>query len=108
MSRPVQRAAAFEADVALRFSWYTDEASRDVAWRFFAAVDATLLALAQRPGMGRSRRFRHSALQGLRSFRVQPPFDVHLIFYRHTDRELSAERLMHGRRDLPRRLREPP
>jgi hypothetical protein len=53
-------------------------------------------------------RFRHPALQGLRSFRVRPPFKVHLIFYRYTDEELSAERLMSGRRDLGRRLRVPP
>jgi hypothetical protein len=30
------------------------------------------------------------------------------IFYRHNSAELSAERLMHGARDLPRRLLEPP
>jgi hypothetical protein len=29
---------------------------------------------------------------------------VHLVFYRWTKRELTVERLMHGRRDLPRRL----
>jgi hypothetical protein len=39
---------------------------------------------------------------------VRPPFEVHLIFYRYTDEELSAERLMSGRRDLARRLSEPP
>jgi len=31
-----------------------------------------------------------------------------LIFYRHDGERLFAERLMHGARDLPRRLVEPP
>jgi hypothetical protein len=31
-----------------------------------------------------------------------------LVFYRLTETELIAERLMHGARDLPRRLVEPP
>jgi toxin ParE1/3/4 len=44
----------------------------------------------------------------LHSFRVEPPFNVHLIFYRVVDDALFAERLMHGARDLPRRLLEPP
>jgi hypothetical protein len=46
-------------------------------------------------------------LRWVRSFRVQPPFEVHLIFYRYNDHELSVERLMSGRRDLARRLRDP-
>ena len=108
MNLTLHRAAAFEADVAAQFDWYLDEAGDSVAWRFFAAVDSTLVDLAQHPGLGRLRQFRHPALKGLRSFRVQPPFELHLVFYRHTDLELSAERLLHGRRDLPRRLREPP
>jgi plasmid stabilization system protein ParE len=107
MNLTLHRAEAFEADVAAQFEWYFDEAGDRVAWRFFAAVDSTLVDLARHPGLGRLRRFRHPALRGLRSFRVKPPFDRHLVFYRNTDRELSVERLMHGRRDLPRRLRKP-
>jgi hypothetical protein len=38
---------------------------------------------------------------------VEKPFQKILIFYRHDATELSAERLMHGARDLPRRLSEP-
>ena len=30
------------------------------------------------------------------------------LFYRHDSAELFAERLMHGARDLPRRLADPP
>ena len=51
---------------------------------------------------------KHPLLQGLRSFRVEPPFDKLLVFYRSTEQALQAWRLMHGTRDLPRRLVEPP
>ncbi len=75
---------------------------------FFDAVDSTLLGSTRQPGLGKATRFRHPELHGLRSFRVHAPFDAHLIFYRTTEHMLSVERLMHGARDLPRRLREPP
>jgi hypothetical protein len=44
----------------------------------------------------------------MRSFRLAAPFAVHLIFYRHDAGKLFVERLMHGARDLPRRLLERP
>jgi plasmid stabilization system protein ParE len=108
MSLILVKAAFFEADVALTFAWYVKEAGETIAWRYFTAMDRTLAKLAQHSGLGKKRRFRHAELQGLHSFRVEPPFEVHLIFYRYTDKELSAERVVSGRRDLVRRLREPP
>ena len=74
----------------------------------FDAVNQVLFDLTQQPGMGKACRFRHPELQGLRSFQVRPPFHAHLVFYRYGGQEVSAERLMHGARDLPRRLRESP
>jgi plasmid stabilization system protein ParE len=43
-------------------------------------------------------------LEGIRSYRVNPPFNKHLIFYRHNANKLFAERVLHGACDLPRRL----
>jgi plasmid stabilization system protein ParE len=105
MSRLFRRADDFIGDFDRQYQWYLGEA---VARRYLDAVWRALEELAAHPGLGRLRHFRHPALHGLRSFRVRPPFEVHLIFYRYNDRELSAERLMSGRRDLARRLREPP
>jgi plasmid stabilization system protein ParE len=85
-----------------------DEAGEALAWRFFTAVDSTLATLARRPDLGRVRHFRNPRLRGLRSFRVEPPFDRLLIFYRAPESTLQAWRLMHGARDLPHRLVEPP
>lgn len=35
-------------------------------------------------------------------------FGVHLVFYRCAEKELSIERVMHGARDIPHRILEPP
>lgn len=108
MSTPVIRAAAFLADYELRFDYYTYEAGEEVAWNFEQAVIATLTSLSLHPELGRRRRFRHPQLAELRSFRVESPFSKLLLFYRVTDTHLEAWRLMHGSRDLSRRLLEPP
>ncbi|MBI4625870.1 MAG: transposase [Verrucomicrobia bacterium] len=97
MSLSLRRADGFLGDFDHQYQWYLAEAGETVARRYLDAVWRTLEEIASHPGIGRLRRFRHPSLQGLRSFRVRPPFEVHLIFYRYTDQELSAERLMSGR-----------
>lgn len=77
-----------------------------VAWRFQAALDISLVKLSTQPDLGQPRHFRHPNLRGLRSFGVVHPFEMLLIFYRANDEALDAVRLMHGARNLPRRLRE--
>jgi plasmid stabilization system protein ParE len=108
MSLPLQRGADFKEDFALRALWYVREAGGEVARRYEAAVDATLQLLCAHPDLGRQRRFRHPKLQGLRSIPVRRPFHRLLIFYRVAGDALQAVRLMHGARDLPRRLAKPP
>lgn len=108
MNPAFHRSPCFTADVQKEFAWYWDEAGEELAWRFEAAVEKTLHALARQPGLGRERHFRHPALGGLRSFRVEPPFMKLLIFYRVEEGCIEAWRLMHGARDLPRRLLELP
>src|SRR5438093_693755 len=82
MSGVFRRSPLFTADVQREFARYWDEAGEHVAWRFEAAVELTLLAITRQPGLGRQRRFRHPALRELRSFRVEPPFNKLLVFYR--------------------------
>lgn len=106
MKRSLHRSEDFNSDFDLQYPWYLEHASKVVAERYLDAVLATLRLLATQPELGRRRKFRHPALHALRSFRVVSPFEVHLLFYRHNATELSAERLMHGARDLPRRLVE--
>lgn len=108
MKLALQRSDYFNADFDLEYRWYLREAGEQVAERYYAAVNSTLDELAHHPGLGRRRQFHHAELRGLRAFRLRRPFGVHLIFYRHTNSELFVERIMHGARNLPRRLLEPP
>lgn len=108
MALVLHRAEFFLRDFDLQFARYLDEAGEAVAERYFAALEATLELLARHPDLGRTRRFRHPLLKGIRSYRVQPPFHKHLVFYRHDGATLSAERVVHGARDLPRRLVQQP
>jgi plasmid stabilization system protein ParE len=107
MNLAIQKSPLFHADVTNQFEWYFHEAGEALAWRFFETVDLTLLKLSRQPDMGRIRHFRNPSLHGLRSFQVGLPFNRLLIFYRYTETEMVAERLMHGARNLPRRLVEP-
>ena len=107
MNLTIQKSPLFHTDVTGQFEWYFDEAGEELAWQFFKTVDATLLKLSRQPDLGRVRHFRNPLLHELRSIRVDPPFNRLLIFYRPSKIEVVAERLMHGARDLPRRLVEP-
>jgi plasmid stabilization system protein ParE len=108
MSRAIQKARDFTADFESVFGWYVDKAGVEVAWQFQMALDKSLAQLSLRPDLGRPRHFRHPKLRGLRSFSVGRPFEKLLLFYRASDELLDAVRLMHGARNLPRRLIEPP
>jgi toxin ParE1/3/4 len=106
--RGIRKSANFLADLDTQFRWYEQEAGWEIAWRYLLVVDQTLNRLAEHADLGRLRHFSHPELQRLRSFLVTRPFNRHLIFYRHDDANLDAVRIMHGARDLPRRLRQPP
>jgi plasmid stabilization system protein ParE len=103
----LQRGDEFNADFEQQYRWYTDQAGEEIAERFLRAVADTLPRLAERPDLGRRRKFRHPLLRGLYSFPVERPFQNILMFYRVTGNILQAWRLMHGARNLPRRLVEP-
>jgi plasmid stabilization system protein ParE len=90
MSRTLNKSHLFHADLTKQFGWYFDKAGEVLAWRFFQAVDQTLLKLTRQPDLGRRRSFRNPVLRGLWSFPVSTPFHKFLIFYRVTDNNLEA------------------
>lgn len=108
MTLALQRAEFFVRDFDLQFQRYLGEADAPIAERYFAALEATLEQLTRHPALGRIRRFDHKELKGIRSYRVNPPFHKHIIFYRYDETTLFAERVVHGARDLPRRLVQRP
>ncbi|MBI4658612.1 MAG: type II toxin-antitoxin system RelE/ParE family toxin [Verrucomicrobia bacterium] len=97
-----------EVDLTNQYRWYFDNANVEVAERFLAAFDATIDRLARMPEIGRLRRFRSPELQGTRSLQIGGSFNSHLVFYRVAGTAVSVERVMHGARDLERRLVEAP
>lgn len=92
----------------MQFGWYLQEAGEHVAWRFFDAVELTVARVAGHSEIGRLRCFNDERLQGLRSLRVDVPFDKVLIFYRVASDHIELWRLMHGARNLPVLLKEQP
>ena len=93
-------------DLARQYGWYLKHGGIEVAERYREAVDVSVQALASFPGLGIARKFKAPRLTGARSYAVKAPFDVHLIFYRADDTTIVVVRVMHGARDLPRRLVE--
>lgn len=104
----LHRSGDFNADFDQRYRWYLEQASEELAERFLDAVLVTARSLTNQPDLGRRRKLRNPTLRDLRSFRVNPPFNKILIFYRVTKDSVELWRLMHGSRDLPRRLVEAP
>ena len=104
----LERSDYFWADLECRVDWYRDHAGPEIAERFVSAAQSTLTELCETPGLGRPRFKTLPELSGICSFPIQRPFHRHLIFYRYDASSLFAERLVHGARDLPRRLIHPP
>jgi plasmid stabilization system protein ParE len=97
-----------EVDLTNQYRWYVENANLEVADRVLAEFDAVARKLGRHPEFGRARRFRSPELAGIRSLPVGGRFGVHLVFYRKAADVLRVERVMHGARDLPRRLLERP
>jgi toxin ParE1/3/4 len=108
MSLALQQSDYFWADLLNKTDWYREHASSEIADHFVVAVEETLQNLTKMPGMGRPHFTSWPEFEGMRSYRVLRPFNRLVIFYRHDSEVLFAERLIHGTRDLPRRLRETP
>jgi toxin ParE1/3/4 len=67
--------------------------------RFASCAISTFEKLAQTPGLGRPRKFRHHPRENLRSRQVDS-FPNHLIFYRSVPNGIEIVRVIHGARDL--------
>ena len=96
------------ADIALQAEYYTGTESIILAERFIEAFTSTVHMLAEHPLIGKKTDYAHPKLAGIRFFLVGKPFDKHLIFYRVSGNVLDIVRIVHGMRDLPRRLLDPP
>ncbi len=76
--------------------------------RYADAVAVAVRLLAAHPWIGKETDYTHPKLAGIRFFLVGKPFDKHLIFYRVCGDTLDIVRIVHGLRELPQRLLNPP
>lgn len=104
----VRKSADFIADVERQFEWYAVNADWDIAELYLAAVEATCHLLAQHPLLGPVAGLSHPRLRDWRFIVVSRPFQKHILFYEIAGDHVLLRRAMHGQRDLPRRLIEPP
>ena len=98
----IRRRAGVDDDI-YELAVYLLDQSGDVAWRFVDAVETTLKDLAGRPGVGSPKHYDHPALAGLRSWWVSG-FPNHLIYYFPLAEGIDVIAIMHGARDLERRI----
>ncbi len=103
---PVIRGAARD-DILRQFRWYLEQDARDAAFRFVDAVDESVRQLSQMPDMGAPRDLRNPALKGLRVWPVKE-FEDFLIFYVVHGDTVRIIRILHGKRDVARIMREEP
>ncbi len=104
----VRKSDYFIADVELQYQWYAQHAGWDVAERYLSAIAGTCALLERQPLLGPIAGLTHPRLEGWRFFVVLRPFDRHLMFYEIAGDDLILRRAMHGHRDLPQRLLQPP
>lgn len=104
----VHKSDDFIADVEQQFEWYAVNASWEVAESYLDAVEAASQLLGQHPQLGPRAEFSHPRLRDWRFIVVSRPFQKHILFYEVDDGKVLLRRAMHGHRDLPRRLVEPP
>jgi toxin ParE1/3/4 len=84
---------------------YLLDQSGDAARRFVDAVEVTLKHLATAPGIGSPKHYATPGLSEVRSWWVAG-FPNHLIYYLPLPDGIEVLAVMHGSRDVERRLRE--
>ncbi len=104
----VRKTDVFLGDVGRQYKWYLTHAEAGVADRYLDTVEAVCRLLSRQPQLGPPGGFKHPRLRSWRIFPVFRPFQKHILFYEIIGGEVVLRRAMHGHRDLPRKLLEPP
>ena len=103
--KPVALREVAQRDVNAAVDHYLGEAGPDIALAFIDTLQSTLQAIAAHPALGSPRYASELALPGLRSLATKGfPY---LVLYIDRDDHIDIWRVLHGRRDIPSRMREP-
>ena len=103
MARLLKREAS-RRDLIQQWLWYAENASVEVAERFFQAADNSLNLLSTQPESGTLFFVRAPELRGMRRFPVSDGFEKVLLFYFPLPDGVDLVRVIHGSRDLERLL----
>jgi toxin ParE1/3/4 len=103
--KPVIPRELARRDVEAAVNYYVRVAGPDVALGFIEALQSAYRAVAERPALGSPRYAQELALPGLRSF-IMKGFP-YLVFYIELEDHIDIWRVLHGRRDIPSRMRQP-
>ena len=103
--KPVLPRDLARRDVEAAVDYYAREAGPDVALGFIEALRSAYRTIADHPALGSPRYAQELALPGLRRWEVKGfPY---LVFYIDRRDHIDVWRVLHGRRDIPSRMREP-
>jgi len=104
----VRKSDDFISDVERQFEWYAVNAGWEIAEPYLDAVEATCQLLGRHPLLGPCVGLTHTRLREWKFIVLFRPFQKHILFYEMNGDDVMMRRAMHGHRDLPRRLLEPP
>ena len=104
----VRKSDDFIADAELQYQWYAERAGWEVADRYLAAIASTCALIERQPLLGPGAGLTHPRLAAWRFFVVVRPFRRHVLFDEIIDGEVIMRRVLHGHRNRPKRLLEPP
>ena len=76
--------------------------------RYVKAVEVTCELIGKHPLLGPLAGLAHPRLCKWRFIVVFRPFQKHILFYEMNESGVALRRVMHGHRNLPERLLEPP
>jgi toxin ParE1/3/4 len=92
-------------DVDEILEYYLAEGSEQAATGFIDALEQAYAHIGENPATGASRYAFELDLPGLRSWRLaRYPY---LVFYVEREEHIDVWRVLHGKRDIPRWMREP-
>jgi toxin ParE1/3/4 len=92
-------------DVEEILDYYLDEDAEQAAMGFIDALERAYVHIGEHPSTGSSRYAFELDLPGLRSWPLaRYPY---LIFYVEREEHVDVWRVLHGKRDVPRRMQEP-
>ena len=103
--KPVLLREVAQRDIRAVVDPYAHEAGPDVALGFIDALQSTYQPIAAHLALGSPRYASELALPGLSSLATKGfPY---LVFYIDREHQVEVWRVLHARRDIPSRMREP-